>query len=703
MSLLTPLYLLGIAAAALPIAFHFLRRTPSGKVAFSSLMFLKPSPPRMTRRSRLQHLPLLLLRVLALCLLAAAFARPFLRDLSALESDQHRFDRVLVLIDASASMKREDLWEQAKAKLAGVLDELGPADQLAVWTFDDAAHEILSFSEWAAQGKQVASQLVQQRVVELSPTWRPTRFDAVLIAASDEVDRIESQNQSSARAERRRIVLISDMQAGGSLQALQGYSWPDEVRLTIAPVQTKSRTNASMRLLSDLAADEPDAEGVRVLVSNTADATSEQFRLAWVGDAANATDPVQVYVPPGQSRTVRVPLPKSNAGDHRLSLLGDDHPFDNILYVQAPSPVQERVLVLGEGEADDPAFARYYLQRAFPKTSHRVVQVEAGDGGELLLQDDVRIALAIVTHPQPSQLAGLRSFFEAGGKALIVAASVEAESWLQQLTGSEKVRVVEASVDGYAMLGAIDFQHPLFAPFSDPRFNDFTKIHFWKYRRITTDGLENAAVLARFDTLDPALVEFTVGEGRALLLASGWSPDDSQLALSSKFVPLMNRMLDWSREATGQTQYFVGGSIPCQGGRANQPVQVQTPDGKTAVCPPGESFHQTDQVGFYRMGDAGDPRTVAVNLAPSESDTLPLEIEQLESLGVRLEHAPTGTGTSENNVDRRQLLSTELESKQKLWRWFVAAALLVLAWESWLANRWSPRQDGEGEQDGPST
>ena len=62
MSFLTPLYILGIAAISLPILFHLIRRTPKGVQPFGSLMFVTPSPPRVTRRSRLDQILLLLLR-----------------------------------------------------------------------------------------------------------------------------------------------------------------------------------------------------------------------------------------------------------------------------------------------------------------------------------------------------------------------------------------------------------------------------------------------------------------------------------------------------------------------------------------------------------------------------------------------------------------------------------------------------------------
>ncbi len=77
MGLLAPLYIAGLLAITLPIVFHLIRRTPHGRQEFSSLMFLTPSPPRLTRRSRLSNILLLLLRAAALALLALAFARPF--------------------------------------------------------------------------------------------------------------------------------------------------------------------------------------------------------------------------------------------------------------------------------------------------------------------------------------------------------------------------------------------------------------------------------------------------------------------------------------------------------------------------------------------------------------------------------------------------------------------------------------------------
>ncbi|MCA9209296.1 MAG: BatA domain-containing protein, partial [Planctomycetales bacterium] len=88
MSVLVPLYLAGLGALSLPVLFHLIRRTPRGHQPFSTLLFLSPSPPRLTRRSRLDHWLLLLLRAAALALLALAFARPFFRASAVLSLEQ---------------------------------------------------------------------------------------------------------------------------------------------------------------------------------------------------------------------------------------------------------------------------------------------------------------------------------------------------------------------------------------------------------------------------------------------------------------------------------------------------------------------------------------------------------------------------------------------------------------------------------------
>ena len=124
MSFLYPLFLIGALAVALPILFHLIRRSPRDRIPFSALRFLEPSSPRLTRKSRLEHLWLLLLRCLILLLLAAAFARPYLESALGTFDGETNPPRHFFLLDASASMKRGRAWEDALAVLRRQLEQI---------------------------------------------------------------------------------------------------------------------------------------------------------------------------------------------------------------------------------------------------------------------------------------------------------------------------------------------------------------------------------------------------------------------------------------------------------------------------------------------------------------------------------------------------------------------------------------------------
>src|SRR5687768_8395273 len=77
LSFLYPLFLVGAAAVAIPIALHLFRRKTEIVVDFPAVRLLHKSPVEYQRRRRLRELILLALRVSALALLAFAFARPY--------------------------------------------------------------------------------------------------------------------------------------------------------------------------------------------------------------------------------------------------------------------------------------------------------------------------------------------------------------------------------------------------------------------------------------------------------------------------------------------------------------------------------------------------------------------------------------------------------------------------------------------------
>jgi len=393
-----------------------------------------------------------------------------------------------------------------------------------------------------------------------------------------------------------------------------------------------------------------------------------------------------------------VPVPKGATGLTRVSLRGDDEDFDNNVYAIPPAQQKLSVLWLGADAPDDTKQPLFFLRRALIDTPKLAVKVVAHAPSAPLLPADVADATVIFVADQipTAQAEALRAQAMAGKTIVFAPKSAAAAPTLAALLGTEGVTLEEAHVANYAMFAEIDFRHPLFAPFADPRFSDFTKIHIWKYRKLAGTPIPGAQTVVKFDSGDPALVDVPLGQGRMVVLAAGWQPDDSQIAVSSKFVPLLYSLLELAGGGgDSPTQWFVGDTVPVPTSRT--PATVRPPNGKPVTLAAGAtSFADTNEPGLYELTVDGRTQRFAVNLDANESRTAPLGTDELEHIGV-----PVTTARVEAQLtkDEAKLLAgAEAENRQKLWRWFVVATLCVLLLETALAGRTARRLNLKPEE-----
>lgn len=640
MDFLAPLFLAGAAAIALPIIFHLIRKTTHARTIFSSLMFLFPTPPKVTRRSRLDNILLLLLRCAVLCLLALGFARPYLVQPGA-AGPPPAGKKVLVLLDTSASMRRDNLWPQARQRVSEVLQRLGPADELALLTFDDRTSPVLSLQEWrdTSPGERKAAMIA--RLEGITPSWRGTHLGNALLAAVDALETVARADGAASGETPREIIVVSDLQQGSHLEGLQGFEWPKGLSVSVEAVKARRPGNAGVHLVGERADAVETQQRVRVV--NASDSKREQFKLTWVG-GTNA--PIETYVPAGQSRIIQLPPHSQRSGE--LRLIGDEEDFDNHLYWVGTRQTRVEVAYLGSEAETDTAQPLFYLKRAFQQTARQDVQITN--------RVTAAAALCIVGGESP---ADSRPRLRAGTVLLLMRSPASARI-IADLLNLPPLACEEAVGQKYSLLADIDFTHPLFKPFADPRFSDFTRIHFWKHRKLDAQQIPGARVLARFDNGDPALLEVPPDGAReygVLILTSGWHPADSQLALSSKFVPLLYSLLEASVTAP--------------------PERVQF---EVAEKPP------------HVPGIHGESNMVyAINLAASESRTGPMALDELEQLGVPVKIG-SGKFAAQHARAAQKFQATEAENQQKLWRWLILAALAFLAGETFLAGRVSSKQ-----------
>jgi Aerotolerance regulator N-terminal/von Willebrand factor type A domain len=676
-SFLAPLFLLGGAAVVAPILFHLIRRSTRRRTVFGSLMFLTPSPPPRTRRRRLENWLLLLLRCLALMALALAFTRPFFRRTNPDPSTAAPARRRVVLLDVSASMRRGSLGAEARAKALAAARAAQPGDQLQFMTFARRVETVLSFAEWNAASVGERSALAAARLGAVEPGWTSTRLGDALTRAAEALAAVEGPGLKD-------VLLVSDLQEGARLEGLQGFEWPKGVGLSVDPVRLK-RGNAGLLWAPEEATKGVHRNHPRVRVLNTADNGKDQFMIRWSGDKG-LSGSMSVYVPAGQSRVFAIPAGTNGPGPSKIELVGDDEPFDNTLFLAPRLASPTTILYFGDESPTNARAPLFFLKNALADTAGRAFQVVASpSSGNPTDEEWARAALFVMTRtPSSSALARLREKTMAGRTVIAVATDSSLGPALSTLSGIGGVALEEA-VAGDATLGDIDFRHPLFAPFADPKYSDFTKVHFWRHQRLTPSAPPQARIIARFDQGDPAVLELPVGKGRVILVTSGWHPADSQLALSSKFVPLLYSLIDVAGAAEpAPAQYFTGDSVAVPTG-LDGPVTLRMPDGSSRPVESGATkVDLATTPGLYAFEAGGLTRVFAVNLDPAESRTSPVPVDDLERLG-----APSSSTTVAPPASAAGAAVTpaDQEGRQKLWRPLLVAALVVLAGESLLAGR----------------
>ncbi|MEM8733169.1 MAG: BatA domain-containing protein [Planctomycetota bacterium] len=690
MGLLAPLYAIAALAIAGPIVFHLIRRQPRGQTQFSSLRFLKPTPPKLTQRSRLDNLLLLLLRALALGLIALAFMRPYFREASLLAVDADGRN-VALLVDTSGSMQRESVWRAAMEETQAVLADLAPGDSLSLYTIDRELTSIIGLQQEGSD-PLATQQAVKAELKNLKPTWRRSRLAEGISGLAELMD---SDRLGEANPVASKIVLISDLQRSAEVDSLQGFAWPDALQLDVRVVRPDVPGNARLSLM----AAEEDSLAVRI--QNSEDALTSTFEIAWA-DVGQSNPVTTLQVPPGQVRIVEAP---ANPGQSdRLLLSGDAWDGDNIAFYPAFEPTIERIVYVGGNRRDTPEEDPGFFLAAAPlstATKTREVERIAADAlSATLSTPDLRAVFADVDAIEDNALESLRKFAEQGGTVVLLLASPVQSSKIGARLASafqlppDSVAVEEAKTRDFALLGRIDYQSSVFAPFVDPRFNDFSKIRFWSHRRCIFPEDAEIEVLAAYDDDSPYLLRRSTGEGTLWLMTAGWQPSESGVALSTKFIPILSQLLDpLAAEPIQLAIAYCGDELTEFSDNTvfvNRETKERFQAGEATSTSRG-SF-SLEEPGLYTVDPAeptsGKQSQIAAQMPTAESDVVASAPSVFEQFGINL-------GTVENSEAAqeraRQLQVEELERKQRVWQWLLAAGLFVLALETLIAG-WKTRQ-----------
>lgn len=679
MSLLSPLFLLGLAALAVPVLIHLVQRERKQTIAFPSLMFIRRIPYKSVRRRRIHHWMLLLLRAAALTLIVLAFARPFLRRPAAALEGGGGTREVVILLDRSYSMGYGDVWARAQAAARAAIRTLDAGDRASLVFFSRGAE--LAVRSTDEHGRLEAA------VGAARPGADVTRYGPALKAAQT----IFAESKLS----RRELVMISDFQRAG-WERSDDLRLPDGVR--VDAVRVGAEPGAPNALVTGVGIQRGLFAG-RERVTVTAAVTDASGRDRAIDVALDLEgreiQKRRATVRSGTSAAVTfAPFTLEHAylkGSVRLA--PDRLPRDDVFhFVLSPGePVQVWVF------APEPREANLYLTRALAIGSTPGFSVQAlplpalptFDFAKLRPRSTTSAGSVVVLNdglpPRGALGDRLKRFVEAGGGLLVVAGSrarpdAPADDWLPARVGS----VVDRLSEGGATLGTLDYGHAAFELFKAPRSGDFSGVRVYRYRAL--EPHPGAQVLARFDDGRPAVVERRLGRGSVMLWAVTVDNEWNDLPIKPVFLPLVHRTLS----------HLAGYQTPAAWMTVGQVLEINAAD-RFLVTPSGEQVKlasagpriaELSEQGFYEIRDRRRherPEAVAVNIDVSESDLTPMDTAEVVAAITGRAGARPGAPTA----SPERVTPQDQERRQGLWWYLLAGGMLLLGIETVLSNRLS--------------
>jgi hypothetical protein len=653
MGLGAPWFLGGLAALALPVYFHLLKRHRSTPLPFSSLMFFERRTQSSIQHRRLQYLLLFALRAALLILLVLAFAGPFLPGGPSVSAGGRRL--LVLAIDNSFSMRLNGHLDRAKREALRTVAGLGRGDQAQVLAF---ARQVQVMGEPAED--QAA---LRAAIAGIKPGDSRSSY-------GDLVRALRSIAQSSRVP--LEVHLFSDMQktsmpagfvelalppgAGLRVHAMADGSVPNwAVEAVSAPSRLGDKNKA--RVQATVAGFDTEAASLRV--SMLVNGRTVETKSVDVAPDGRATVEFSALDPPHGMNRCEIRLESRDAfpADDRFLFAVERSDPSRVLFVHEPRDTRSPT----------------YFQAALDASTQAGFALETRTSWDLSGVSPSRYAFVVLSNvasvPGPFEEA-LKDHVRQGGSLLIALGASGAARGRVPVLGSAIAgsRYVSRQDERFLSVDWLDTAHP-----SIRRANRWEGVRF--YQVFQVEGVSGMRVLARVSDQTPVLLESQVGSGRVLLFASALDNLSNDFPVHSAFVPFVEQTarylggMDEGLSSAPVDSYYELRRTSGDGGTAD----VLDPEGRRLL-----DLSQTSkalgfglaQEGFYQVRrSSGRQELIAVNADRRESDFEVIPKETLSLWQNTGENAPAPGAGGE----------TVAKPRAVWWHVLLAAFLVALA------------------------
>lgn len=705
MSFLTPLYLLGLLAIAVPIILHLINFRKPQKQAFSTLVFFKQLQRSSMKRLLLKKRVLLALRIALLTLLALALARPATSPGGAFNF-QSGSTLYMILVENGPGMQQIDergpLMNTASEALEALISNASSDDRFLIY---NTHGELLMPQE---MGPEQAGQLAADLEAVNAGNFTASRLDRLLRRANS--------NDRDQRA-----LYIVGRGAENTTHALQDFTAETEYDLSLVPV-TLVKTgeqpagNAGITDIesssSIVAAGRPASFEVHVENFGETPVFNYTLSMEINGEIAGQ---YQVNLEAGEEQryTFELTPPETGSLTGRALLEGDAINFDNERFFALELPEERQIVLLGPGQQSNSG--RSWLRPVFEAAQRTADQIQLAESDWDALSEQLSAAvmpdaviLEGVEEIPEFAWSGLVSFVQQGGGLVIFPGEGgtpdQVNRFLDQLGAGQFTGILgdAGRFEGIARVDRLVRGHPVLDDIFEIEEEEDIRLdlpeisHYWRYEA----GQSGAAQSILTTNLgDPLLVQHNIGDGKLFVSAINTSPGWSEFSVNPLFAPVFYRLglFAASGESAGMNMFTLGQEFEWIYPHAGEQAGVELSLNEVNLVPEVTNTSRGLRLqaetaewkpGIARLDIGEDSLMIAVNQQVRESrlNTLDYEryLETFEAF-IHIDHVVT----LEDEPDRLNLARQlgVAGSGSEFWNWLVVLGIIMLLSESFVTKK----------------
>ncbi len=703
MIFLNPLFLFGLAAAAIPFVIHLFNFRRPKRIDFSTLAFLHELQKTTMQRVRIKQWLLLVMRTLIIAALVVAFARPtFQADFAGALGGRSRASMVLI-VDNSPSMLLRDGFgvylEQARTIGLGLIDQMQNGDEIFVLPTITISSASAAFQDESGAKKALLSIEAESGHMRLSASIREA---AALL--------------SSSANPNREIYLLSDLQASTLIDSVE-VELPVDTRVFLIPVGEREHDNiavSGLSVLSRILAEGQVVRMVATLANHGKRSVSDLVVSVYLDDSRVGRATTDL----GPGEVVRVPISvtprKTGWLKGRIEIDDGEFASDDSRRFTLFVPEERKILIV-VGRSARTEYVELALSESLTGSRVRfdVRRIDESQLAGVPLGTYDTVIMSGVVDLSSGERTSLTRYVEAGGGLLVFPGDEivvsDYNDLFEKLNGGTLAGPMQASGDRVSVAGfeRIDVEHPLFEGMFEElpagRVPTLEQPDFYRLM-LYSPGSGNEQTLVHLSGDWPFLQEIRSGLGSLLLFAVAPEESWSDFPVRGLFIPLLYRSIYYlsaGGSVTGE-EFSAGaaGRLRLTGIPEDQPIVIESETGESYIPDlrrvPGALLVSIDagflKPGFFEVRKGEHVlRRVVVHPVPEESDLESLTPDE----GIASLSAATGRQVVKLdlvNAEQDQL-QVRLESARtgvELWNVFLMLALVTLMAEMIIEKKWRP-------------